>query len=142
MPIVTCFKLLLVEVKQKMSLKTILNLLKIKYYSSYQGFKGLQYAHLQIHLQIRKLTTWFRTWKVVRYFFKLNFFKFYLDLCLIFWFTSLRALFVWKNGYVTSIVSITDTVIFLKQELLRRRAARGSSGENKCSWNNGKIKQL
>ena len=67
---------------------------------------------------------------------------FHLDLCLICWFTSLRALFLWTSGNVTSIVSITHTVIFSKQEVLRRRAARGSSWENKCSWNNGKIEQL
>ena len=34
-------------------------------------------------------------------------------------FTSLRALFIWKSGNVTSIVSITHTVIFSKQEVSR-----------------------
>ena len=57
-------------------------------------------------------------------------------------FTSLRALFIWTSGNVTSIVSITHTVIFSKQEVSRRRVARGSAGENKCSWNSGKKKQL
>ena len=53
-------------------------------------------------------------------------------------FTSLRALFIWTSGNVTSIASITHTVIFSKQEVARRRVARGS----KCSWNSGKKKQL
>ena len=53
-------------------------------------------------------------------------------------FPSLRALFIWTSGNVTSIVSITHTVIFSKQEVSRRRVARGSPGENKCSWNSGK----
>ena len=57
-------------------------------------------------------------------------------------FTSLHALFIWTSGNVTSIVSITHTVIFSKQEVSRRRLARGSPGENKCSWNSGKEKQL
>ena len=57
-------------------------------------------------------------------------------------FTSLRALFIWtSDNNVTSIVSITHTVIFSKQEVSRRRVARGSPGENKCSWTVGK-KQL
>ena len=47
--------------------------------------------------------------------------------------TSLRALFIWTSRNVTSIVSITHTVIFSKQEVLRRWAARGSPGEDKCS---------
>ena len=58
------------------------------------------------------------------------------------WFTSLRALFIWTSGNVTSIVSITHTVIFSKQEVSRRRVVHGSPGENKCSWNSGKKKQL
>ena len=58
------------------------------------------------------------------------------------WFTSLCALFIWTSGNVMSIVSITHTVIFSKQEVSRRRVARGSPGENKCSWNSGKKKQL
>ena len=58
------------------------------------------------------------------------------------WFTSLRALFIWTSGNVTSIASITHTVIFSNQEVSRRRVARGSLGENKCSWNSGKKKQL
>ena len=57
-------------------------------------------------------------------------------------FTSLRALFIWTSGNVTSIVSITHTVIFSKQEVSRRRVACGSPGENKCSWNSEKKKQL
>ena len=57
-------------------------------------------------------------------------------------FTSLCALFIWTSGNVTSIVSITHTVIFSKQEVSRRRVARGSPGENKCLWNSGKKKQL
>ena len=57
-------------------------------------------------------------------------------------FTSLRALFIWTSGNVTSIVSITHTVVFSKQEVSRRGVARDSPGENKCSWNSGKKKQL
>ena len=57
-------------------------------------------------------------------------------------FTSLRALFIWTSRNVTSIVSITHTVIFSKQDVSRRRVARGNPGENKCSWNSGKKKQL
>ena len=55
-------------------------------------------------------------------------------------FTSLRTLFIWTSGNVTSIVSITHTVIFSKQEVSRRWVARGSPGENKCLWNSGKKK--
>ena len=54
-------------------------------------------------------------------------------------FSSLRALFIWTSGNVTSIVSITHTVIFSNQEVSKRRVARGSLGENKCSWNNCKL---
>ena len=57
-------------------------------------------------------------------------------------FTSLRALFIWTSGNVTSIVSITHIFIFSKQEVSRRRVARGSPRENRCSWNSGKKKQL
>ena len=57
-------------------------------------------------------------------------------------FTSLRALFIWTSRNVRSIVSITHTVIFSKQEVSRRWVARGSPGENKCSWNSWKKKQL
>ena len=57
-------------------------------------------------------------------------------------FTSLRALFIWTSGNVTSIVSITHTVIFSKQEVSRRWVACRSPGENKCSWNSEKKKQL
>ena len=52
-------------------------------------------------------------------------------------FTSLRALFIWTSGNVTSIVSITHTVIFSRQEVSRRRVARGSPRENKFSRNSG-----
>ena len=48
-------------------------------------------------------------------------------------FTSLCALFIWTSGNVMSIVSITLTVIFSKQEVSRRWVAHGSPGENKCS---------
>ena len=41
-------------------------------------------------------------------------------------FISLRALFIWASGNVTSIVSITHTVIFSKREISRRRVAHGS----------------
>ena len=58
------------------------------------------------------------------------------------WLTSLCVLFIWTSGNVTSVVSITHTVIFSEQEVSRRRVARGSPGENKCSWNSGKKKQL
>ena len=57
-------------------------------------------------------------------------------------FTSLRALFSWTSGNVTSIVSITDTIIFSKQEFSRRRVARVSPGYNNCSLNRGKKKRL
>ena len=57
-------------------------------------------------------------------------------------FTSLRALFIWTSGNVTSIVSITHTVIFSKQEVSGKRVAHGSPGVNKCSWIIGKKKQL
>ena len=57
-------------------------------------------------------------------------------------FTSLRALFIWTSGNVISIVSITHTVTLSEQEVSKRRVARGSPGENKCLWNNGKKKQL
>ena len=53
-------------------------------------------------------------------------------------FASLRALFIWTSSNVTSIISITHTVIFSKQEVSRRLVARGSPGENKCLWNSGK----
>ena len=48
-------KLLLVKVKQKVYLETILHLLKIKYISSYQGFTELQCVDLQLDLQ--RITT-------------------------------------------------------------------------------------
>ena len=57
----------------------------------------------------------------------------YLGLCLVCWFTSLRDFFIWKNVYVVSIVSIAHAVLFSKQEVLRRRAVRGSSSESECS---------
>ena len=41
-------------------------------------------------------------------------------------FTSLRALFIWTSGNVTSIVSITHTVIFSKREISRRQVTHGS----------------
>ena len=44
--------------------------------------------------------------------------------------------------YVMSIISITHVVLFSKQEVLRRWAARGSSSESECSWDDGKKKQL
>ena len=47
-------------------------------------------------------------------------------------FTSLCALFMWTSSNITSIVLITHTVIFSKQEVSRRRVACGSPGENKC----------
>ena len=48
-------------------------------------------------------------------------------------FASLRALFIWTSSNVTSIFSITQTAIFSKQEVSRRRVACGSPGDNKCS---------
>ena len=57
-------------------------------------------------------------------------------------FTSLCALFIWTSGNVTSIISITHTVIFSKQEVSSRCVARGSPRENKYSWNSGKKKQM
>ena len=57
-------------------------------------------------------------------------------------FTSLHALFIWTSGNVMSIVSVTHTIIFSKQEVWRRWVACGSPGENKCLWNSGKKKQL
>ena len=55
-------------------------------------------------------------------------------------FTSVRALFIWTSGNVTGIILITHTVIFSNQEVSRRRVARGSPGENKCSLNSGTKK--
>ena len=55
-------------------------------------------------------------------------------------FTSLHALFIWTSGNITSIVSITHTVIFSKQEVSGKQVARGSPGVNKCSQNIGKKK--
>ena len=55
-------------------------------------------------------------------------------------FTCLHALFICTNSNVTSIVWITHAVIFSQQEVSRRRVARGSPGENKCSWNCGEKK--
>ena len=52
-------------------------------------------------------------------------------------FTSLCALFICTSGNVTSIVSITHIVIFSRQEVSRRRVARGSPRENKFSRNSG-----
>ena len=57
----------------------------------------------------------------------------YVGLCLVYWFTSLCDFFMWENIYVMSIVLITHTLIFSKQEVLRRWAVRGSSSENECS---------
>ena len=56
------------------------------------------------------------------------------------WFTSLCASFIWTSSNVMSIVSITHTVIFAKQEVSTRWVVHGSPGENKCSWNSGKKK--
>ena len=56
-------------------------------------------------------------------------------------FTSLRALFIWTSGNVTSIASIAHIAIFSNQEVSRRQVARRSPGENKCSWHTGKKKQ-
>ena len=42
------------------------------------------------------------------------------------WFASLRVLFIWTRSNITSIVSITHTVIFSKQEVSRRWVAHGS----------------
>ena len=53
------------------------------------------------------------------------------------WFPSLRALFICTSGNITSIVSITHTVIFSRQEVSRRRVACGSPRENKFSRNSG-----
>ena len=122
---------------------TICRFTAIRFTKNYnlQGFKELQYVDLQLDLQ---RTT---TWKVVKCFFNhLNTFnevpQHFFDLHLICWLTSLRASFIWTSGNVTSIVSVTPTVIFSKQEFSRRRVARSSPGENKCLWNSGKIKQL
>ena len=57
-------------------------------------------------------------------------------------FPSLCALFICTSGNVTSNVSITHTVIFSKQDISRRRVTCGGPGENKCSGNSGKKKQL
>ena len=56
----------------------------------------------------------------------------YLGLYLVCSVTSLCALFIWTSGNVTSIVSITHTVIFSKQEVSGRRVACGSPGMNVC----------
>ena len=39
---------------------------------------------------------------------------------------SFRALIIWTSGNVMSIVSITHAVIFSRQEVSRRRVARGT----------------
>ena len=57
-------------------------------------------------------------------------------------FTSFCALFIWTSGNVTTIVSITHTVIFSKEDVSRRQVAHGSPGENKCLWNSVNKKQL
>ena len=57
-------------------------------------------------------------------------------------FSSLRDFFIWENVYNMSIVSITHAVHFSNQEVLRRQGARGSSSKSKCSWSDGKKKQL
>ena len=135
------------------------------YISGYQGFKELQYIdllllnlHKELQLAriqrtaIRRFTTWFTKnynlkngaifFQLFKYVLRTVIILSWVDLYLICWLTSLRALFLWTSGNITSIVSITNTVIFSKQEVLRRRVARGSPGEDKCSWNSGKIKQL
>ena len=103
-----------------------------------QGFKELQYVDLLLDLQ---RTT---TWKVVRYFFQS--FKYALrTVAILSWFVDSLLFVLYSSGQAAmsrAIVSITHTVVFSKQDLLRRWAARGSSGEKKCSWNSGKIKQL
>ena len=72
--------------------------------------------------------------------------KTFHDVCfglyLVCWFTFLRDFFFWENVYVMSLVSITHAVHFSKQEVLKRRAVRGSSSKSECSWNDGKKKQL
>ena len=122
--------------------------MQIYYYSIY---KELQLARIQ-RITICRFTTWFTknyNLKSGKIFFQS--FKYVLrtvailswvDLYLICWLTSFRALFIWTSGNVTNIVSIRHTVFFSKQETSRRRVARGSSGENKCTRNSGKIKQL
>ena len=62
-----------------------------------------------------------------------RFMMFFLDCNWFVRFTSLRALFIWTSGNVTSIVSITTTVIFSNQEVSRRWVARGSPQQNICS---------
>ena len=57
-------------------------------------------------------------------------------------FNSLRDFLIWENVYVMSIATITHTVHFSNQEVLWRRAARGSSSKSECSWNDGKKKNL
>ena len=70
-------------------------------------------------------------------------FKMFILVCTWFLrFTSLHGFFIWENVYVMSIVSITHAVCFSNHEVLRRRAAHGSSSESECSWNDGKKKQL
>ena len=51
---------------------------------------------------------------------------------LLIWFTSLRGLFISTTANITSIASITHTVIFSKQEVLRSWAAFCTSGKNEC----------
>ena len=90
-----------------------------------QGFKELQYVDLLLLLKSRKI--FFQSFKfVLRTVTILS----RVDLYLICWLTSLRALFIRTSGNITSILLITHTVILGKQEVSRRRVARGSPGES------------
>ena len=102
-----------------------------------QGFKELQYVDLQLDLQ---RTT---TWKVVRYFFQS--FKYALrTVAILSWFVGSLLFVLYSSGQAATSQALSRLYIvtFSNQEVLRRWTACGSSGENKCSWNRGKIKQL
>ena len=132
-----------------MCLETIFHLLKIKYISSYKGFNGLQYVNLQLDLQkIRtcKCSKNYNMWiynliyKELqlgsgRIFFQIivsfkNCHNFIL-ICASYFGSLLFVLYSSGQAAMSRALSRLHIVIFSKQEVLRRQAARGSSGENK-----------
>ena len=118
------------------------------YISSYQGFKELQYVDLLLKLQLARIQRIaifrFTTWCTKNYNLKsgkvfFQPFKYVLRTVAILSGFVLDLLAHFSSCFI---VSIIHSVIFSKQDVLRRRASRGSSKENKCLWNSGKIKQL
>ena len=104
-------------------------------------FKELQYVDLQLDLQIIIYNL-----KSGRIFFQIivtfkNCHDFVL-ICAWFFGSLLFMLCSSRKAAMSRALSWLHIVIFSKPEVLRRWAVHGSSGENKCSWNNGKIKQM